>query len=81
MPKGAYGRLRTGIVFWISRLRAELDSVLPGPGGGVITWTVDANATNADPPKKHTIDFAALSPYIDFFQPMEYCLSAVSPTE
>jgi hypothetical protein len=73
MAKGAYGRLRTGIVFWISRLRAELDTMLPK---GILTWTVDSNATNADPPKKHTIDFAALSPYIDFFQPMMYCLSS-----
>lgn len=76
MAKGAYGRLRTGIVFWISRLRAELDIKLPN---AMLTWTVDSNATNADPPKKHTIDFAALSPYVDFFQPMMYCLSGDTP--
>lgn len=76
MPTGAYGRLRAGLVSWVSHLRAELDVVLPG---GILTWTVDSNATNADPAKKHTYDFAALNPYMDFFQPMEYCLSANTP--
>jgi hypothetical protein len=68
MPVGAAERLRKGLVFWASRLRAELDNVLPG---GILTWTVDSNATRADSKVDRTYDFAGLSLYMDFFQPMQ----------
>ena len=75
-PAGAYGRLRTGLVYWVSRLRTELDKVLPG---GILTWTVDSNATRADKIGR-TYDFAGLAQAgVDYFQPMEYCLSGDTP--
>jgi hypothetical protein len=75
MPAGAEGRLRKGLVYWASRLRNELDSALPG---AVLTWTVNSNATAGDTVGK-TYDYTNLSPSMDFFQPMEYCLSGDVP--
>ena len=60
MPVGAYGRLRTGLVHWVSSLRVELDAVLEG---SVLTWTVDSNATAADKIGK-TYDFAGFSGFL-----------------
>lgn len=70
-PVGSLPRLRTGLVYWAARLRQELDRALPG---SLLTWTVGQNATSDDVVRR-SYDYLALSKYIDFFQPMEYCNS------